>query len=302
MQTFDLVSSNDLALTTASPFGAVTGRLLPGMQIYAGIRRDQVCFNNQDRLDPAHSITTCPGVTSPKLNLTFGSSRHSALPEVGFSMAKAFHANDPRIGTGTGRAQLLVSANEYQVFVAQGLAGAQLRMTLGQVRSSAEFAKIDPDTGLQQDVGPSQNRFLTLQVSRRTVSRFWQVSWSEADARDRGDGTPVPEAPRMIVDALVGTNRLPCGFTGKTEFEYVKAKPLGDGFTGEPLSKIRFELSRSFQDGRWIASAEGQLLHGATGQTLEALGSGPGASPTEQRVGVPVASYATVGLHYNFLH
>ena len=300
-QAFDLVSSNDLALTTVSPFGALTGQLLPGVQLYAGVRRDQVCFNNQDRLDPTHSIDTCPGVTSPKINLTFGSVRQPILPQLGFSVAKAFHANDPRIGTGDGEGQLLVSANEYQVFLAKSIVGSELRVTLGQVRSSGEFAKIDPDTGLQQDVGPSQNRFLTLQLNRRTTSRFWQLSWSQADARDRADGTPVPEAPRMIVDALIGTNRLPYGFTGKTEFEYVKAKPLGDGFTGEPLSEIRFSLSRSFQDGRWTGTADGQLLHGATGQTLETITSGPGASPDEQRTGVPVASYATVGLRYNFL-
>ena len=228
-QTFTPVTRNNLTISTTAPFAAISGDLMPGLHLYAGARRDQLCFQNQDLLTPSHSFNSCPGVTSPKLSLTFDSS-HRWVPQLGLSFAKAFHANDPRIGTGSGQGQLLATAREYQFFATQAFGSIQSRLTLSQIRTSAEFAKIDADTGLQENVGPSQNRFLTLQLNQRTSAHFWQVSWSEADARDRSDGSLVPEAPRMIVDAVVGTTRLPFGFSGKTEFEYVKAKPLGDGF------------------------------------------------------------------------
>jgi hypothetical protein len=47
-----------------------------------------------------------------------------------------------------------------------------------------------------------------------------------ADARDRRLRQPIPEAPRTIIDAIEGLNRLPLGLAAKAEYEYVKAKPL----------------------------------------------------------------------------
>ncbi len=299
-QQFSLVSSNDLTIYNASPFAAVTGKLLPEVHLYAGARYDRLCFESADRLQAANSFTACPGFTSPKINITVGSLEGGALPQLGLSFAKAFHANDPRIGSGGGRGSLIASAREYQAVAAKAVGTIQARLVLGQVRTSAEFAKIDPDTGLQEDVGPALNRFLTLQVNQRTARRFWQVSWSEANARDLSDGTPLPEAPRMIIDAVVGTNRLPLGLATKTEFEYVKAKPLGDGFTGSALREVRMELSRSFKDGIWYASIDGQCVQGFSGQTLETLALDPNTPATEQRVGVPASSYATLSLRYNF--
>ncbi len=299
-QTLTPVSKNNFTIYTTAPFAALSGDLMPWMHIYAGLRRDQLCFENQDLLVAANSFNDCPGTTSPKINLTFGSSNAKDLPQIGLSFAKAFHADDPRIGDGTGRGQLIATAREYQFFATKAFGNVQARFTLGQVRTSSEFAKIDADTGLQENVGPAQNRFFTLQVNQHTSSRFWQVSWSEADARQRDDGSAVPEAPRMIVDAVAGTNRLPFGLSGKTEFEYVKAKPLGDNFVGVPLWELRFELAKSLQDGRWTVSANGQYATGFSGQTLETIAVNPSATAIERPVGVPVASYATLGLRYSF--
>ncbi len=299
-QTFKPVSKNELTIYTAAPFAALSGTLWPWLHLYAGLRRDQLCFGNQDLLTVANSFQTCPGMTSPKVDLTFGPQRAGAVPQLGLSFAKAFHADDPRIGGGSGRGQLLASAREYQLFAAESFGSVQARMTLSQVRTSAEFAKIDPDTGLQEDVGPGQNRFLTLALNQRTAEQFWRVSWSEADARDREDGTPLPEAPRMIVDALFERSRLPFGLAAKTEFEYVKAKPLGDGFTGRPLRELRFALTKSFGEGRWTVSGDGQYITGYSGQTLEILAVAPSATVAERPVGVPVASYATLNLRYQF--
>ena len=137
------------------------------------------------------------------------------MPGIFLSLAKALHANDPRTGNGAGRGQLIAAPREFQLFATEFFGSIQARLMLGQVRSSSEFAKIDPDIGLQANVGPGQNRFLTLQLNQRTAARFWQVSWSEADARDRVDGSALLEAPRMIVDAVIASAGSPLVSPGR---------------------------------------------------------------------------------------
>lgn len=302
---FHLVTSNDLTITDLSPYAAVNGRYGRNFQVYLGARRDQILFNNQDLLQPANSFDTWTGTTSPKVNVTLGRVDAPVLPQVAFSYGKAFHANDPRIGNGDGEGgggpgDLIIQAREFQLLATKIVANTQIQLTLVRVSNSAELAKIDPDTGLQQNQGPSLNRYLTLSVLRRPRRGMWQISWSQADARDRDDGTPVPEAPRMIVDAVGMLNQLVWGMSAQAEYEYVKAKPLGDGFTGVPLQEIRMALHKSFQDGRWQVSLNGQLVNGFTGQTTETLAVGNEKVPSERVVGVPTASYASVSVLYSF--
>jgi hypothetical protein len=265
-----------------------------------GIRRDQLHFSNNDNLQATNSFRAWPGTTSPKVSLTFGKPDGPALPQVSLSFGEAFHANDPRIGSGTGRGDLIIQAREFRLFAAKRVLGNEVRVTLAHITNAAELAKIDPDTGLQHNVGPSINRFLTLAVKRPLSRGFVQLSWSEADARDRQFGSPIPEAPRMIVDAVGGVNRLPLGLAAKAEYEYVKAKPLGDGFNGVPLQEIRLAVTRSFEDGRWQISINGQLNSGYTGQTLETLAVGSEPAAFERLVGVPTRSYAALSAVYSF--
>jgi hypothetical protein len=295
---FELVTSNDLTITTAAPLLAVSGTPIRFVRVYLGVRRDEIKFDNRDLLIPTHSFNRWPGVTSPKANITFGN-RNSRLPQLSFSFGKAFHANDPRIGTGSGQAELIIQAREFQAVATDTIAGTEFRLILSKVTNSAQLAKIDPDTGLQEDVGPSLNRFLTLSA-RRFSSGWLQMSWSQADARDRLDGQPVPEAPRTLVDAVGGWNRLLFGLNAKGEFSYVKAKPLGDGFTGVPVREIRLELSRGFGDGRWLVSVNGQLNNGYSGQTLETLAVGTEPVAFERIVGVPLRSYGALSVNYFF--
>ncbi|WP_348268074.1 TonB-dependent receptor [Edaphobacter sp. DSM 109919] len=201
---FQAVTSNDLTITNVSPFVAVTGQMLPQLQVYLGLRRDQIRFGNRDNIQAANSFDAWPGTTSPKVNFTFGRADAPVLPQIALSWAKAFHANDPRIGDGSGRGDLLIPAREYQLFATKQVLGNEVRLTLAHITNSAELAKIDPDTGLQEDVGPSINRFLTFAIRRRMNRGFLQVSWSAADARDRRLGQPIPEAPRTIIDAVGG--------------------------------------------------------------------------------------------------
>ncbi len=297
---FELVTSNDLTITTTSPFAAITGRPLRHVQLYLGVRRDQLAFDNRDLLTPSNSFNHWPGVTSPKINVTFGELNSRVLPQLSFSYAKAFHANDPRIGVGSQQGDLIIQAREFQMVALKNIAGTELRLTLSKVTNSAELAKIDADTGLQENQGPSLNRFLTLSARHRFERGWLQLSWSAADARDRESGQPVPEAPRTIVDAIGGFNRLPLGLDAKAEFEYVKAKPLGDGFNGVPLREIRLAINRSFVDGRWLLSLNGQLNNGYSGQTLETLAVGSETTPFERPVGVPMRSYGSASLSYFF--
>lgn len=298
---FHLVTSNNVTITTAAPWLAISGAPVRYVRVYLGVRRDELRFDNLDRLVPANSFRHWPGVTSPKASVTFGN-RDSRFPQLSFSFGKAFHANDPRIGTGSGSGQteLIIQAREFQAVATRTVAATELRLVLSKVTNSGELAKIDPDTGLQQNVGPSINRFFTLSARRRFPYGWVQTSWSQADARDRILGQPIPEAPRTIVDAVGGWNRLPLGLNAKTEFGYVKAKPLGDGFTGAPVREIRLEVSRGFGDGRWLIAVNGQLNNGYSGQGLETIAVGAEPMAFERVVGVPLRSYGAVSVNYLF--
>lgn len=67
---FHLVTANDLTITTAAPFAAVSGTPIRHVQLYLGLRRDELNFNNRDLLNPANSFQRWPGVTSPKATVT----------------------------------------------------------------------------------------------------------------------------------------------------------------------------------------------------------------------------------------
>jgi hypothetical protein len=68
------------------------------------------------------------------------------------------------------------NARKYQAVATKTIAGTEFRLILSKVTNSAELAKIDPDTGLQEDVGPSINRFLTLSARRHFSSAWLQMS------------------------------------------------------------------------------------------------------------------------------
>lgn len=78
----------------------------------------------------------------------------------------------------------------------------ELRVALAHQTNSEELAKINPDTGLQQDIGPSVNRYITVMARRRYARGFLQGSYSQANATDRLLHQPIPEAPRLIIDSI----------------------------------------------------------------------------------------------------
>jgi hypothetical protein len=297
---FHLVTSNNLTITDIAPFAAVNGNINRNLQFYAGVRRDQVLFNNEDFLAPQNSFDQWTGVTNPKASITLGHPDAAYLPSVAFSFGRAFHVNDPRIGNGVARGTLLIQSRAYQIVATKYIVGTELQVTLAKVTNSAQLAKIDPDTGLQQDVGPSLNQYITVAARRHYPLGFFQATYSQANAVDRETHQPIAEAPRLIIDAIGTVNRLPWNLQARTEYSYVGEKPLGDGFHAIPVQEIRLDLQKSFDDGKWIASVNGQLASGHTGQTLETFALPGEVAPIERIVGIRLRSYATISLTYQF--
>ena len=297
---FEKVTANNITLNFLTPFVAIDGSIVPWLHYNLGWRRDQIDFQNVDLLAPANSIDRWRGINSPKATLSFVPPQNRPLPSVALSFGQTFFTNDPRMGTGGQPGSLISQAHSYQLVAGKSVAHTDFRVTLGHVTQSASLAKIDPDTGLQYDEGPSRNRYITVSARHTFRGGFLQASVSKADARDLSDGTPVPEAPRLIMDVLGTLDRLPFGLHVRAEFEEVGAKPLGDGFVGVPVREFRGALVRDFQNGKVQAGVHFQIASGYTGQTTEVLALPGEGDPFERVVGVYLPSYATASVSYHF--
>jgi hypothetical protein len=265
-----------------------------------GWRRDQIGFQNVDFLNPANSFNRWTGINSPKATLSLIAPESMPLPSVSLSFGQTFFTNDPRIGMGTQQGSLVSQAHGYQMVVSKTVFKTDLRATLGHITQEASLAKIDPYTGLQFDEGPSVNGYITVSARRYFGVGLLQASVSKADARDLSDGTPVPEAPRLIVDVLGTLEKLPFHLKMRAEFEEVGRKPLGDGFVSVPVREFRAALVRSFANGKIQAGVHFQLASGYTGQTTEVLALPGEGEAFERVVGVYIPSYATVSATYHF--
>jgi hypothetical protein len=306
---FQPVTSNNLTLSFVEPFLALDGALGIHLHYDVGVRQEEVWMNNQDLINPGNSFDKLATLPLPKATLTFLPSDRWHAPTAAFSYGEAFHTEDPRIGngtsngTGSGTIQqptLLSSSRAYQLVLSKVLLQTQLYVTLRHVSNSQELAKIDPDTGLQESVGPSTNKVLSASLQRNFLHGSLYVSYAQADARDSETGAPVPEAPRTIWDAVASENHLPFGFQVRGEFEYVKAKPLGDGFNGVPVTEFRGAVLRPFLEDRMSLAANFLIASGYTGQTTEVLSYPADTLPIERVVGVPLKSYISLSWTYYF--
>jgi len=149
-------------------------------------------------------------------------------------------------------------------------------------------------------VGASLNKVLAVSLQRNFSHGAVYVSYSQADARETQTGEPVPEAPRTILDAVASENQLPFHLQARGEFEYVKAKPLGDSFTGEPVREIRRSVLRPFLENRMSIGVNFLLASGYTGQTTETLALPTDPLPFERIVGVPLKSAVSLSWTYYF--
>ena len=298
------VDSNNITIGTVAPYIAVQGPLGRYFRYYLGWRRDEINFDNDDLLHSPNSFQQWVGVNSPKATVSFLPSDSWYAPLISFSFGQAFFTEDPRIGTGTTAGTPVATARAYQLVASKTIHKTDVRLTLGHVTNSKQLAKIDPDTGLPFDEGPSRLRFMTLTVRRNFRSASLLATFSKADARDLNTGEPTPEAPRTIFDLLGTIQKLPFGLQARGEFEYVGTKPLGTGClpvlmnecTGTPLKEFRGALVRPFLNGRLTAGVNFLIASGYTGQTTENFYP----SDVQEVVGVRIPSYASATLTYRF--
>ncbi len=301
---FTPVDSNNITIGTVAPYLAVQGPLSRYLRYYLGWRRDEINFDNQDLLRSQNSFQQWVGVNSPKATISFLPSDSWYAPLISFSFGQAFFTEDPRIGTGTTAGTPVATARAYQLVASKTIHKTDVRLTLGHVTNSQQLAKIDPDTGLPFDEGPSRLRFMTLTVRRNFRSASLLATFSKADARDLYTGEPTPEAPRTIFDLLGTIQKLPFGLQARGEFEYVGTKPLGTGClpvlisecTGSPVKEFRGALVRPFVNGRLNAGVNFLIASGYTGQTTENFYP----SDIQEVVGVRIPSYASATLTYRF--
>jgi hypothetical protein len=301
---FTKVDSNNVTISSVTPYAAGSGALTRFFRYYAGWRRDQINVNNQDLIDSGNSFQKWVGVNSPKATVSFIPRETWLLPLVSASFGQAFFTEDPRIGTGTVAGTPIATAHSYQLVASKTFAQTDLKVTLGHVTTSQELGKIDPDTGLQQDQGPGRLRFLTAAVRRNFSQGSILATFSKADARDIASGQPTPEAPRTIFDLLGIAQKLPLRLEARGEFEYVGRKPLGTGCApdlnaqclGTSVKEFRAAVVRPFLNSRLDVGVNMLIAGGYTGQTTENVYP----SPIQQVVGVRIPSYASVNVTYKF--
>jgi hypothetical protein len=299
---FQPVTSNNLTLSFIEPFFAFDGSATRYLHFNLGVRQEEVWMNNQDLITPQNGFNRLSSLTLPKGTLSIIPPDRWYLPGLALSYGESFHTNDPRIGTtgGSEPPTLLAPSRAYQLVISKTLKNTQFYVTLRHVTNSLELAKIDPDTGLQEAVGPSRNLVLSTSIQRNFSRGSLFVSYAQADARDLYTGEPIPEAPRQIWDAVASINRLPFHLQARGEFEFVKAKPLGDGFTGVPVSEVRGAVLRTFREGKVSTAANFLIANGYTGQTTETLALPNESQPFERVVGVPLKSYISLSFSYRF--
>jgi hypothetical protein len=297
---FQLVTSNNLTLSFVEPFVSLDGVISKYFHYDVGFRQEFVRMNNEDLINPQNSFDKLATLTLPKATVTVLPPDGPYLPTVAFSYGEAFHTEDPRIGTGNQAPTLLAPSWAYQLRISKAIKQFHFNVTFRRVRNSQELAKIDPDTGLQENLGPSLNRVIAVSLQRNFSHGAVYVSYAQADARDTQTGEPVPEAPRLIGDVVGSYNHLPFHLQARSEFEYVRAKPLGDGFVGMRVSEFRGAVLRSFLDNRMSLGANFLIARGFTGQTTESIPFQPGTCAIECIVGVPLKPYVSVSWAYYF--
>jgi len=295
-----LTTSNNLTLSFVEPFVAVDGPIGRYFHYDLGVRQEEVWMDNQDLINPQNSFDKLATLTLPKGTVTLLPPDRWYLPIVAFSYGIGFHTEDPRIGNGTGVPTLLAPSRAYQLVLSKVLKETQFYLTLRRTSNSQELAKIDPDTGLQEIIGPSLNKVISVSAQRNFSFGAIYISYAQADPRDAQTGEPIPEAPRFIWDMVGSITRLPLRLQFRGEYEYVRAKPLGDGFIGVPVHEFRGAVLRPFLEDRMSLAANFLIANGYTGQTTEVLSYPPGTPPVEQVVGVPLKSYISASWTYYF--
>jgi hypothetical protein len=333
---FEKIDGNNVTISPVTPYVAGQGTLGSHLDYYVGWRRDEISISNQDLITPANSWNKLVGLNSPKATLTFVPGAVRFAPLISLSFGKSFFTEDPREGTalsGPTTVDPVETARSYQLVASKTLHKTDVKITLGHETQTAEYGKIDPDQGLQFDLGPGRIRFLAATLRQSFAHGSLLATFEQADARlIRPSFSVVPEAPRLIGD-LIGTyDRLPFHIQAKGEFEYVGQKVVGQGCSeasylsgdpnalnyyclGVPNKEFRFAAARPFDGGRINLGVNAMIASGWTGQTAENFAAAgafvPGAvglatnglvpaNLVNEVVGVRIPSHASVSLTWRF--
>jgi Carboxypeptidase regulatory-like domain len=322
---FAKIDGNNVTISPVSPYVAGEGELSRYFRYYLGYRREEISIDNQDLVTPANSSSALVGLNLPKATITFFPRESWWVPEVAFSFGKSYFTEDPRTGSATGQqigaVDPVETATSYQLVASKRLHNTDLKVTFGHERQSAEYGKIDPDTGLQFDLGPGRIRYMAATLRQNFSFGSFQATYEQADARDLDSGQVTPEAPRLIGDFSWTYQKLPFHLVAKGEFEYVGRKVLGNGCNesnsgdtayclGIPNKEFRLSVARPFRNGKMNMGVNLMIARGYTGQTIEnfALDDKPAyvgplpvpENPVAETVGVRIPSYASVSFTYRF--
>jgi hypothetical protein len=330
---FIKIDGNNVTIAPISPYVAGQGELGKYIHYYVGWRRDEIDIENQDLITPANSSREWVGVNSPKATLSILPEESWRVPMIAFSFGKSFFTEDPREGTplnGPKIADPVETARSYQLVASERLGRTEVRLTLGHETQTAEYGKIDPDQGLQFNLGPGRIRYLAATLRQTLANGSLEATFEQADARllDVVISSITPEAPRLIGDVTGTYRKLPFRLQAKGEFEYVgrnvvgtscdASQPLtgGTGYcVGVPNKEFRLALARPFSDGRINVGVNVLIASGWTGQTTENFAAasvyGPRrvgiaadglvpADPVNEVVGVRIPSYASLSVTYRF--
>jgi len=331
------IGGNNVTIAPVTPFIAGEGDLGSHFRYYLGWQRDEISIQNQDLLTTANSWNRWVGLNSPKATLTILPGNAHIAPLIAVSFGKSFFTEDPRLGTDLNnpiKPNPVETARSYQLVVSKIFHSTELKLTLGHETQSAEYGKIDPDQGMQFDLGPGRIRYLGLKLRQRIPGGWLQATFEQADARLVNTSySIVPEAPRLIGDLVATYQRLPFHLQAKGEFEYVGRKVVGNGcseaayLSGDPNAlnyyclgvankEFRLAVARPFLEERLNVGVNMMFASGWTGQTAEnfAIASvyGPGkvglgrnrlvpANPVSEVVGVRIPSYASLNITYRFV-
>lgn len=332
---FVKIDSNNVTIASLTPFVAGQGDMGSHLRYYVGMRRDEIYIDNQDLLTPQNSWNRWVGLTSPKATVTILPGSWKA-PVISFSFGKSFFTEDPRLGTDLNNPvhpQAAETARSYQLVASKSFRSTDLKLTLGHETQTAEYGKIDPDQGLQFDLGPGRIRYLSITLRQRIPNGSLRATFEQADARLVGTSySVIPEAPRLIGDLLGTYQKLPFHLQAKGEFEYMGRRVVGTGcdeqayLNGEPNAlsyycrgvpnqECRFVLARPFLEDRLSLGVNAMIASGWTGQTVESFAVagiyGPGGvglarnglvpvNPVSEVVGVRIPSFASLNVTYRF--
>ena len=328
---FIKVDGNNVTIAPVSPYVAGEGELSKYFRYYLGWRRDEISIDNQDLVTPANSWNKLVGLDSPKATITFFPQESWYVPQLAFSFGKSFFTEDPRTGSATGQdtptgapaaVDPVETARSYQLVASKTFHKTDLKLTLGHETQTAEYGKIDPDNGLQFDLGPGRIRYMAVTLRQSFIYGSLQATIEQADARDLDTGQITPEAPRLIGDLSWTYQKLPYHLQAKGEFEYVGRKVVGNGCDesnpndltsyclGVPNKEFRLALARPFLEGRINIGLNMMIANGYTGQTTENFATNyqPGyvgplpvpENPIAEVVGVRIPLYASVNFTYRF--